>query len=211
MKLVFNNQASTGLRNSHFTSKFIGIHGRAYSNYDFSQHSFLEPLRAPSPVPVRSSTPPCLDIPDRPLSPAWNPAAPPPTVPLPPAEPDSLTEPRWLAEPEFAGRKIFLREDFGRGYLGFFKGIVGDNHVRFLTQSATGKLQTLPMSCVRHVVPKSVNDLVVPISGDFKGRVMRVQKISINECTLSEVGKRRRSKKYVPPVIETTSLARIVS
>ncbi|KAF5328634.1 hypothetical protein D9619_011616 [Psilocybe cf. subviscida] len=176
-------------------------------------HPFLKP-RAPSPVPVRSSTPPWLDIPDRPLSPAWDPTAPPPTVPRPPLqppEPSELLPPTWIVDPVFQGCKIFLRENFGCGYLGLFKGMQGDR-VRFQeTQSAGGTVQVVFMVTLRHVVPKSVNELVVPIEGEFKGKVMKVRQYSPSECTLSEVGKRNRAKNYVPPVMKTLSLARIAS
>ncbi|KAF5312960.1 hypothetical protein D9619_002343 [Psilocybe cf. subviscida] len=171
-----------------------------------NRHSFLEPQRAPSPI-VRSSTPPCLDIPDRPLSPAWDPAAPAPTVPLRSPEPFELLPPTWIVEPAFGPRKIFLRDDFGAGQQGYYRGMHGDR-MQFVGNS--GQL-SLPMVMLRHVVPRAVNELVTPIEGEFKGKAMKVRKYSPIECTLHEVGTRNHAKNYVPPVMKTTSLARIAS
>ena len=176
----------------------------------YSENAFLEPPRIRSPIPVRSPTPPPLDVPDsRPLSPAWDPAAPTPFIrgpTPPPAEPSDVLPPTWILDEEFSQSKkfrILLRDDFGAGPEAVFDRLAGDR-VLFTNSSIYH-----PVSTLRHATPRDVGDLVVAIEGPYRATILKVQTLGPTECTVSEYGVRRRGKNYEHPVIKTACLARI--
>lgn len=68
--------------------------------------------------------------------------------------------------------------------------------------------RTIPVDNIRHLLPEKRYEFVVPITGEYRGKVMKVKVYGQDECSLTEFGAKPITKKgYQFPRCQTVDLA----
>lgn len=115
----------------------------------------------------------------------------------------------WLKDPVFSGYRVQLKQQDGDGSILELIAVnisASTVEVRPLISSSLRK--TLPLNEVRHVVVCAPYQMVVAISGDLKGTIMKVGTYGKDECTLYSPLKRRSHWEiHLEPRYKTADLA----
>ncbi|KAF5330986.1 hypothetical protein D9619_005201 [Psilocybe cf. subviscida] len=117
--------------------------------------------------------------------------------------------PMWLKDPAFSGYRVQLKQQDGDGSILELIAVdisASTVEVRPLLSSTLRK--TLPLNELRHVVVCAPYQMVVAISGDLKGTIMKVGTYGKDECTLYSPLKRRSHwERHLEPRYKTADLA----
>ncbi|KAF8177878.1 hypothetical protein BJ912DRAFT_1063435 [Pholiota molesta] len=148
-------------------------------------------------------------------SPAWDPSS---RTPEPLAGPSTEREiiyqwdpsslrpgpPTWLEDSSFSELRFLLVEQEHPNNILEFRGVEGN----MIVVRDKMKTRTVSLESISWLRPDNLNDMVVPIVGDLRGRQFKVKLIEGDLCTLHTVGKRLRKWEH-DPVLSRNDLARV--
>lgn len=117
-----------------------------------------------------------------------------------------LPIPTWLLTGEFVPHRIRLVEISGSAPPVEYFTPTEDGSEVIVRDGNT--MRTIPVKDLRHLPPEKAFDLVVPITGEHKGQMMKVKDFGMEECTMTVFGAKRIQKKnYQYPRCNTKELA----
>ncbi|KAF5309913.1 hypothetical protein D9619_010543 [Psilocybe cf. subviscida] len=118
----------------------------------------------------------------------------------------NLPAPTWLLSHDFVPHRIKLIEITCEGpILEYYMPTEDGLQVHIRDCNTT---RTTPVDNIRHLLPEKAQELVVPIVGEYRGKLMKVKEYGLDECSLTEFGAKRITKKgYRYPRCQTIELA----